>query len=69
MALRDYLAGEVAEDCAAGFVTRREALRRLGLLGLGLASATTLLAACGGDDDDAADSAASTTASARTIAP
>ena len=49
MALRDYLAGEVAEDYADGFLSRREALRRLGLLGLGVASASTLLAACGGE--------------------
>ena len=47
MALRSYLVGEVAEDFADGLVTRREALRRLGLLGLGLGSATALLAACG----------------------
>ena len=47
MALRSYLVGEVAEDFADGLLTRREALRRLGLLGLGLGSATTLLAACG----------------------
>jgi carboxymethylenebutenolidase len=62
MALREYLAGEVAEDYADGFVTRREALRRLGLLGLGVTSATALLAACGGDDDDTAAKQSSTTA-------
>jgi carboxymethylenebutenolidase len=56
MPLRDYLAGEVAEDYADGFLTRREALRRLGLLGLGLTSASALLAACGGDDDTASTS-------------
>lgn len=47
MALRDYLAGEVAEDYSDGLLNRREALRRLGLLGVGLGAATTLLAACG----------------------
>ena len=47
MALRDYLAGEVAEDFIDGLLSRREALRRLGLLGLSLSSATALLAACG----------------------
>jgi carboxymethylenebutenolidase len=62
MALRDYLAGEVVEDYADGFVSRREALRRLGLLGLGLTSATTLLAACGGDDDDGSASTSADTA-------
>jgi len=47
MALRSYLVGEVAEDFTDGLLTRREALRRLGLLGLGLGSASALLAACG----------------------
>jgi carboxymethylenebutenolidase len=62
VALSDYIAGEVAEDYADGFLSRREALRRLGLLGLGLGSASMLLAACGGDDDD--DAASNTTAAA-----
>jgi len=48
MALRDYLVGEVAEDFVDGLLTRREALRRLGLLGLGASSAGLLLAACAG---------------------
>lgn len=52
MALGDYLAGEVAQDFADGLLSRREALRRLGLLGLSLTGASALLAACGGDDDD-----------------
>jgi carboxymethylenebutenolidase len=47
MAMRDYLVGEVAEDFIDGLLNRREALRRLGLLGLSLSSATALLAACG----------------------
>jgi carboxymethylenebutenolidase len=47
MALRNYLVGEVAEDFADGLLSRREALRRLGLLGLSVSSATALLAACG----------------------
>jgi carboxymethylenebutenolidase len=51
MALRDYLVGEVADDFAVGLLSRREAVRRLGLLGIGAASTTLLLAACGGDDD------------------
>lgn len=46
MALRDYLVGEVAEDYADGVLTRREALRRLALLGLGAAAASALLSAC-----------------------
>src|SRR5689334_14642472 len=54
MALNSYLASEVAEDLSDGLITRREALRRLGLLGVGLAASSALLAACGGDDDGAA---------------
>lgn len=46
MALRDYLVGEVAEDYADGVLTRREALRRLALLGLGAGAASAFLAAC-----------------------
>lgn len=56
MALRGYLRGEVVEDFADRLISRREALRRLGLLGLGVSGATALLTACGGDgdgDDDA----------------
>jgi carboxymethylenebutenolidase len=51
MALRDYLVGEIVQDTSDG---RREALRRLGLLGLGVTGATALLAAC--SDDEAATS-------------
>ncbi len=43
--IQKYLAEEVAEDHADGLVSRREALRRLGLLGLGGAAAASLLAA------------------------
>jgi carboxymethylenebutenolidase len=46
MALRDYHASEVALDHVDGLLTRREALRKLGLLGLSAAAATELLAAC-----------------------
>ena len=42
--IQKYLAEEVAEDHADGLVSRREALRRLGLLGLGGAAAASLLA-------------------------
>ena len=43
--LQRYLAEEVAEDHADGIITRREAMRRLGMLGLGAAAASGLLAA------------------------
>ncbi|MFE3449096.1 dienelactone hydrolase family protein [Nonomuraea sp. NPDC059194] len=42
-----YLAEEIALDHVEGLIPRREALRRLALLGLGLPAATALLAACG----------------------
>jgi carboxymethylenebutenolidase len=51
MALREYLIDEVTEDFDDGILSRREALRRLGLLGVGLSSAGALLAGCGGSDD------------------
>ena len=47
MALRRYLATEVALDHAEGLLSRRDALRKLGLLGLTATAATGLLAACG----------------------
>ena len=42
--LQRYLAEEIAEDHADGILTRREAMRRLGLLGVTGATATTMLA-------------------------
>jgi carboxymethylenebutenolidase len=50
MALHRYVAEEIALDCREGLMSRREALRRLGLLGLSAAAATTLLAACSDDE-------------------
>jgi carboxymethylenebutenolidase len=41
--LQKYLAEEVAEDLVDGIITRREAMRRLGLLGLSASAATALL--------------------------
>jgi carboxymethylenebutenolidase len=61
LTLKDYVAEEIALDCKEGLLTRREALRRLGLLGIGAAASATLLAACGSDDDD--DDAAPATTS------
>ncbi len=46
-----YLAEEVGLDHADGQITRREALRRLGMMGISLTAASALLAACGGGDD------------------
>lgn len=45
--LQRYLAEEIATDHLDGLLSRREALRRLGLLGLGAAAAAALITACG----------------------
>jgi carboxymethylenebutenolidase len=55
-----YLAEEIAVDHADGLIERREALRRLGLLGLSLAAASTLLAACADDQGGSSQPAATT---------
>ena len=52
--IQKYLAEEIAEDHADGFVSRREALRRLGLLGLSGAAAASLLGAAVADHAKAA---------------
>jgi carboxymethylenebutenolidase len=57
-----YLAEEIALDHADGIIARREALRRLSMLGLGLPAATALLAACGGGAEDAPASPATSSA-------
>ena len=49
MALRTYLATEIALDHADGLLSRRDALHKLGLLGLTTAAASTLLASCSSD--------------------
>jgi carboxymethylenebutenolidase len=50
---QEYLAAEVAIDHVAGQLTRREALRRLGTLGLSAVAASALIAACGNDKNSA----------------
>jgi carboxymethylenebutenolidase len=44
--LQRYIADEIATDHVDGLLTRREAIRRLSLLGLSVAASTALLAAC-----------------------
>ncbi len=46
--LQQYIAEEIATDHVDGLLNRREALRRLALLGLGSGAAAALIAACGG---------------------
>ena len=45
MAFRPYLIDEITRDCVAGALTRREAIRRLGLLGVTGAAAAAMVAA------------------------
>jgi len=65
-AFQRYLAEEVAVDHADGVLSRREALRRLALLGLGVPAASALLAACGGDGGGGDEPAPVTTGGAAT---
>jgi carboxymethylenebutenolidase len=69
MALRNYLVTEVAEDFTDGLLTRREALRRLVLLGLSVNAATALLAACGDGAEGTVGPTATTPASPDTTSP
>ncbi|MEJ3747516.1 dienelactone hydrolase family protein [Actinomycetes bacterium KLBMP 9797] len=74
--IQRYLAEEVAEDLADGIITRREAIRRLGLLGVTGAAATGLLAtfatgspaAAAGGSSSAAASSSPAAASSSTVA-
>lgn len=49
--LQRYIAEEIATDHVDGLMSRREALRRLALLGVGGAAAAALIAACGDNAD------------------
>jgi carboxymethylenebutenolidase len=51
--LRHYLAEEIATDHLDGLLTRREAIRRLGLLGMAGSAATALITACSEQHDQA----------------
>jgi carboxymethylenebutenolidase len=58
--LQRYIAEEIATDHVDGLLSRREALRRLALLGVGTVAASALITACGQRRDatpDAADTA------------
>ena len=52
--LERYVAEEIATDHVDGLLTRREALRRLGLLGMGAAAAGALIASCADKRSDSA---------------
>ena len=64
--LQRYIAEEIATDHVDGLLSRREALRRLALLGVGTAAATTLIAACGENKKPATDAPATSTGAVTT---
>ena len=57
--LQRYIAEEIATDHVDGLLSRREALRRLALLGVGTAAASALIAACSQNSKPAATATAS----------
>lgn len=64
--IQRYLAEEVVVDYSDGIINRREALRRLALLGVGAATAMPMLAACGSGDGGGGGSGKSSSAGAPT---
>src|SRR5262245_42452466 len=65
MAFEEYVRSEIVDDCAQGLLSRREALRRLVLLGVGSTAAGVMLAGCGDDKESSTTGdATSTTAAA-----
>jgi carboxymethylenebutenolidase len=60
VSLKGYLQDEVALDYTDGLIGRREALRRLGLMGVSTFAATTMLAACSPRKDKVAAGACAT---------
>jgi len=60
--LQRYIAEEIATDHIDGLLSRREALRRLALLGLGSGAAAALIAACGGRQTQRPSGSSGTTA-------
>jgi carboxymethylenebutenolidase len=61
--INEYLTSEVVVDYADGLINRREALRRLSMLGVGLAVAGPMLAACESASDGTPGPAGSSPAS------
>lgn len=72
--LQRYIAEEIATDHVDGLMSRREAMRRLALVGVGAAAAGTLIAACSKDaatEKPTADAPVTSTGAATTqvVAP
>jgi carboxymethylenebutenolidase len=66
--LQRYIAEEIATDHVDGLLSRREALRRLALLGVGTAAASALITACATDKPTTAPSSPSPSPSSPTSA-
>lgn len=66
--IRRYLIEEVVLDHGDGHISRREALNRLALMGLGAPAASALLAACGGSPQGGTSSPATTPSAAPSAA-
>jgi carboxymethylenebutenolidase len=67
--MQRYIAEEIATDHVDGLLSRREALRRLALIGVGATAATALIAACSEDRKPTADAPATSTGPATAQAP
>jgi carboxymethylenebutenolidase len=67
--LQRYIAEEIATDHVDGLLSRREALRRLALLGVGTAAATALIAACGENKQPTSDAPVTSNEPATESAP
>jgi carboxymethylenebutenolidase len=67
--LQRYIAEEIATDHVDGLLSRREALRRLALLGVGTAAATALIAACGESKQPTSDAPVTSNEPATVSAP
>ena len=67
--LQRYIAEEIATDHVDGLLSRREALRRLALLGVGTAAATALIAACGENKRPTSDAPVTSNEPATASAP
>ncbi|MCK0174107.1 dienelactone hydrolase family protein [Mycolicibacterium sp. F2034L] len=67
--LQQYIAEEIATDHVDGLLTRREAIRRLGLLGMGAGAAAALIAACGQNRQPEAEAPVTSSGAATVSAP
>jgi carboxymethylenebutenolidase len=67
--LQRYIAEEIATDHVDGLLSRREALRRLALLGVGAAAASALIAACSENKQTVSNAPATSTGPATESAP